>query len=162
MRSCSAGSSATCGFQRWCRATRRPRSPLLASPSVWLALALSPGRMVDVGVVADITGDAAKPVVLNLQLSAAVPAPQQSDENSATVAHRTRHHGAFHVGVPRDGPLVALVLLPRDVAVMMIANQHLPLIAPAGHAAGDHLAPFLELDPRAAATEDVGPSINRN
>ncbi len=43
--------------------------------------------MIGRGVVADVAGDAAKPVVLNLELAAAMPAPEQSDKKSAAVTH---------------------------------------------------------------------------
>jgi hypothetical protein len=104
---------------------------------------------VDVGIVADIASDATKSVVLDLELASAVPTPKQLDEKPAAVAHRARHQRAFHVRIARDDALVVLILFPRDLAVMVISNNHFPLVPPTRYAPGDHLAPTLEPNPTA-------------
>src|SRR5439155_25716359 len=50
---------------------------------------------------------------------------------------------------------------PRDIAVMVVLNKHFPLVPPARHAAGDHLAPTLEPNPGAGAPENIGAGIDR-
>jgi hypothetical protein len=103
--------------------------------------ALSLGGVVDVGIIANITSHPAKPVVLNLKLSPTMSAAQQSSKNPTAIAHRARHHRALHIGVASNGLLVPLIFVPGDVALMVVAHQHLPIITAASHAAGDHLRP---------------------
>ena len=93
--------------------------------------------------------------MLDPELASAMPVPKQSNEKPAAVAHRARHHRTLHVRVACDDALVALIFFPRDIAVMVGADEHLPLIALPHHAAGDHVAPALEPYSGTGAAEDI-------
>ena len=45
--------------------------------------------------------------------------------------------------------------------VMGVSNKRFPLVPPARHAAGDHVAPTLEPNPGAGAPENIGAGIDR-
>jgi hypothetical protein len=100
--------------------------------------------MIDVPVVANIAGDATQPVMLHLELASAMTTAQQSNQQSAAIAHRSGHHLALHVGVPADDPPVALIVFPRDVALVVVTNQHLPCLLAAVNTARDDLTASFE------------------
>src|ERR1700740_1874468 len=100
-------------------------------------------------------------MVQNLKLAAAVPATEQSNEKPSALAHRACHHRALHIGVAGDNFLVAIILLPRDVAIMAIADQHPPLLPWARATVSDVLAPAGERGGGAGAAKNVGAGIDR-
>ena len=104
------------------------------------------------GVIAHISSDATKPVVQHFELAPAVTAPQEPDQQSATVAHRSLDHLTLHVGVAADGLLIALIVLPGDVTFVVVTNQHLPRLLRPAHAALDHFAACLDANLRASST----------
>src|SRR6266567_8157202 len=77
--------------------------------------------------IADIAS-VATGMVQYFELASAVPAAEQSNEKPSAIAYRACHHRPLHVRVACDNLLVAIILLPRDVAIMVIADQYLPLL----------------------------------
>src|SRR5260370_38833142 len=97
-----------------------------------------PPRVIDGGVVAKIPRDTPRPVMQNLELASAMSTAQQSNQQSAAIPDRSRHHLTLHVGIPVDGPLGVLIVLPRNIALVVITNQHLPILAREAYAVRDH------------------------
>src|SRR6266446_2126720 len=89
---------------------------------------LRPPPVIDGGVVAKIPRYTPRPVMQHLELASAMSTAQQSNQQSAAIPDRSRHHLTLHIGIPVDGPLVVLIVLPRDIALMVITNQHLPFL----------------------------------
>ena len=71
-------------------------------------------------------------------------AAQQSREQRIAAAHGAPCHQAPAVGVVGDQTLVPLVLVPGNVAFVVIADQHVPLRAVAAEAARDALTSVLD------------------
>jgi hypothetical protein len=82
--------------------------------------------------------------VLHRELASAMTAAKQADQEATPVTHRSRHHSPFHVGIVADEALVTLILLPRDVASMMVAYQNAPFLLTAANAGLDRLASRLD------------------
>src|SRR5205807_4971877 len=110
--------------------------------------------------IADITSITPR-MVQYLELASAVPATEQSKQKPSALAHRACHHRALHIGVACDNLLVAIILLPRDVAIMAIADQHLPLLPSARDTVSDDFASAVEPSSRAGAPKNIRPSIDR-
>ena len=100
-------------------------------------------------------------MVQYLELASAVPATEQSNQKPSALAHRACHHRALHIGVAGDNLLVAIILLPRDVAIMVIADQHPPLLPWAHDTVRDDFASAVEPGARAGAAKNVGAGIDR-
>src|SRR5207302_4976162 len=60
-----------------------------------------------------------------------------------------------------DNLLVAIILLPRDVAIMVIADQDRPLLPWAHDTVSDDFASAVEPGARAGAAKNVGAGIDR-
>src|SRR5215467_12017843 len=54
-----------------------------------------------------------------------------------------------------------IILVPRDVAIMVVADQHSPLLSPVRDAVSGDLASSLEPDSGEGATVDICSSIDR-
>ena len=89
-------------------------------------------EVADLGI-ADVTG-AVSLIVVYSEPTSAVTASQQSNQQATTVTHRTWHHRPFHICVACDDGLVPIIRLPRDVAIMVVADHHLPFLPPPGDA----------------------------
>src|SRR6266403_2332732 len=99
--------------------------------------------------------------MLHLELASAMATAQESDQHSTAVPHRSRHHLALHVGIPADDSLVPLILLPGEIALVVVANQHLPRLLRPADITRDQLTARFDANLRAGPTEHIGASINR-
>src|ERR1700747_1679868 len=83
--------------------------------------------------------------VVHVQLAPAVAAAEQSGQQHLTVAHGAFHNGAaFAHGIVRDHALIALELVPADVALVMIFDQNIAFIDRATYATPHALAAVLD------------------
>ena len=118
--------------------------------------------MVDLAAPAVIAARAAVlAAVGDMQLAAAVAAPQQAGQQRLAAPDRAAAHEAFAVGIVGDQPLVPLELRPANVTLVMVADQNLPGAAILAEAAHDPLAAGLDRDAAAGAAEDIGAGIDR-
>ncbi len=80
----------------------------------------------------------------NLVKSAAISAmaaAQQAGQQRIAAAHRSAGHQSLAVGIVSDQALVPSELLPRDVSLVVIGEQHLPLCLRTTKATDDPLTP---------------------
>ena len=64
----------------------------------------------------------------DMEPASATPAPKQSRKERPALAGSTAAHGSLHVHVLCDPLLVRLILLPPDIALVMLGNQNGPLV----------------------------------
>src|SRR5437016_6262351 len=62
-----------------------------------------------------------------MQLAATMSTPQQAHKKGLPGAHSAARHVAMRHGIVRDQTLDALILIPTNVSLMMIGNQHTPV-----------------------------------
>src|SRR6478609_2778010 len=116
--------------------------------------------MVDLATAAMIAPDSTvRAAVGNVKFAAAVAATKKPREKAFAAADRATTHEAFSVGVVGDQALIPLELRPRNVALMVVLDQNLPVVALAPEASHDPLAAGLDRHPTARAPEDIGASI---
>src|SRR5208337_2221620 len=94
------------------------------------------------------------------EFAAAAPAAQQADEQRTAVSHRARHHRPLHVRIPGDDRQVAIILLPGDVAIVVVLDQDRPVLAPARDAVDNDFAAAFDAGAGKGPSEDIGPGIN--
>ena len=58
------------------------------------------GGVIEVGIVADIASDAAKPIVLDLELASTMPAPKQSDRSPPPLRTEPGTMAPFMLALP--------------------------------------------------------------
>src|SRR6202166_4120298 len=80
------------------------------------------------GRVAIIAADVAlRAVVADEQPASAMAATQEAGEQSFSLAHRAAHHHAFAVSIVGDQPLIPFIVWPRQIALVMVDEQHRPV-----------------------------------
>jgi len=99
--------------------------------------------------------------VSDVQLASAMTTAQQAGEQRLTPAQRTAAHRVLAVGVVRDQAQVPLVVCPAQITLVVIGNQHLPVLALLLEAAHHLLAAGFNADAAAGAPEGVGASVDR-
>lgn len=118
--------------------------------------------MIDVGAAAVVAhAVAVGPAIGDVQPPPAMAAAQQAGQQRVAAADRATHHQAPAVGVVGDQALVPLELGPGDVALVVIHEQHVPVLAVAAMAAADPLAPVLHGDVARRPAEGVGAAVER-
>src|SRR5215467_226867 len=116
--------------------------------------------VVRASAVARVAPDIA--AVVHVQLAPAVAAAEQSGQQHLTFAHGAFHHGAaFAHGTVRDHALIALELVPADVALVMIFDQNIAFIDRASYATPHALAAVLDTYLARRAAEGVGTRVDR-
>ena len=93
--------------------------------------------------------------------SSAVPATQQTGEQPLPAADRAARQPTIPSGVVRDHALVPLVLRPGNIALVVIHDQYVPLLAFPGEPTPDALAPVLDRDPAPRSAEGAGAAVDR-
>ena len=101
------------------------------------------------------------PAVGNVDPSSAMPAAQQTREQPLSAANRATRQQTIPSSVVRDHTLVPLVLCPRNIALVVIHDQHIPLLAFPGEPPTDALASVLDRDTASRSTERVGATVDR-
>ena len=91
----------------------------------------------------------------------AMPAPQQTGEQPLPAANRAARQQTIPSRVVGDHTLVPLVLRPRNIALVVIHDQHVPLLAFPGEPTADALAPVLDGDTAPRSTKGVGATVDR-
>ena len=109
--------------------------------------------VVHVRAFAMIPGGLLATSIGNMELPPAMPAPQQACEQGGSHPDGAPGHGALHVGIVGNDPLVGLELFPADVALMVLAQQHGPVLPGDPYALQDALAPVLQPHARRGAPE---------
>src|SRR6476661_2674381 len=105
---------------------------------------------------------AARLTVGHIHLSAAMAASEQARENEFALPRRPARDGAaFSGSVVRNHTLVPFELLPTDIALVLIFEQHVPFRAGAPKSASHTLSPVLDDDLARRAPKGVGASIDR-
>src|SRR5689334_2611354 len=95
-------------------------------------------------------------------VACAEAAAVQSGQQHLTVAHGAFHNGAaFAHGIVRDQALIALELVPADVALVMIFDQNIAFIDRATYATPHALAAVLDTYLARRAAEGVGTRVDR-
>ena len=129
---------------------------------------MPPNEMHAIAAVIDLAAAAvvaARAAVLaavgDMQLAAAMAAPQQAGEQRLAAADRAAAHEALAVGVVADQALVPLELRPANVTLVVVADQNLPGAAILAEAAHDPLAAGLDRDAAAGAPEGIGAGVDR-
>jgi hypothetical protein len=87
-------------------------------------------------------------------------APTQAGEQSLTSAQGTAAHRVLAFGVVRNQAEVPLIVRPAQITLMMIRDQHLPILALLLEAANHLLAAGLDADAAAGAPECIRASID--
>ena len=95
------------------------------------------------------------------ELASTVSAAQHTGQDASAITNRTRHHRSFHICIFSDQTLVALILLPTDVARVVTTKQHPPFAPSTPDTSPDNLSAILDLRAGDGATEGIGSSINR-
>ena len=93
--------------------------------------------------------------------SSAMPATQQTGEQPLPAANRAAGQPTIPSGVVRDHTLVPLVLRPRNIALVVILDQYVPLLAFPREPTRDALAAVLDRDPAPRSAEGVGAAVDR-
>lgn len=88
-------------------------------------------------------------------------AAQESRQQGAAAPDRAEHGAAVGIRVVGHRLLIAAVRVPVDVAVVVIENQHRPVLGLALRDAHGALAPILDAHRGLAATIDVGTGVDR-
>ena len=91
----------------------------------------------------------------------AAAAAHEAGEQRAPTAPGLAGRAPLHVGVLQEHPLVLFEPLPVDVALMMIADQDVPLGHRLGVPGGLHRAAVDDAGPFAFAAESIGAGIER-
>src|SRR5664279_5057430 len=99
--------------------------------------------------------------ILRQQLGATMTAAQQPSEQGLTMFDRSAHRTTSSIFIVGNHRLIALINLPVNVALMMIHDQHCPVLATAPHLPEDTLLPGLKPRRRLAASIRVGSGIDR-
>ena len=116
--------------------------------------------VVRASAVARVAPDIA--AVVHVQFAPAVAAAEQSGQQHLTFAHGAVHHSAaFAHGIVRDHALIALELVPADVALVMIFDQNIAFIDRATYATPHALAAVLDTYLARRAAEGVGTRVDR-
>ncbi|HEX6688789.1 MAG TPA: hypothetical protein VF085_09010 [Solirubrobacterales bacterium] len=97
----------------------------------------------------------------DMQLAAAVAAPQQTGQQRFAAPDRAAAHEAPAIGVVADQALVPLKLHPANVTLVVVEDQNLPSAAILAEAAHDALATGLDRDAAAGAPEGIGAGVDR-
>ena len=105
--------------------------------------------------------EAARAAVGDVEPSPAMAAAQQAGEQRVAPADRAARHQAAAVGVVGDQALVPLELRPGDVALVVIHDQHVPLVALPAVAAHHPLAPVLDRHPARRPAKGIGAGVRR-
>jgi hypothetical protein len=106
----------------------------------------------------------AKPLsaaVGDVQSPPAVPTPQQASQQGVTPTDGAADHQPFGLGIVGDQALVPLKLGPRDVALVMLRDQHFPFRLRPLVAAHDMFAAVTHCHPAPSPAEGVGTPIDR-
>ena len=93
--------------------------------------------------------------------SPAMSAAQQTGEQRVPAANRAARQQTLPGSVVGDHTLVPLVLCPRNIALVVIHDQYVPLLAFPSEPTPDTLAPVLDRDPAPRSTEGVGAAVDR-
>lgn len=107
------------------------------------------------------TGVAVSAGVGNVQLAPAMATAQKAGEQSLAPAQRTAAHRVLAVGIVCDQAEVPLVVRPAQITLMVIRDQHLPVLALLLEAAHHLLAAGLDADAAAGASEGIGAGVDR-
>ena len=83
----------------------------------------------------------------HMQLATAVPAAQQTREETFPAAHRPFYQRTFAGRIVGYHTLVPLELAPRDVTLVPVREQHIPFRLRTPQPAPDTLAPLLDARP---------------
>ena len=67
--------------------------------------------------------------VSDVQLASAMTTAQQAGEQRLAPAQRTAAHRVLAIGVVRDQAQVPLVVCPAQITLVVIRDQHLPVLA---------------------------------
>ena len=90
-----------------------------------------------------------------------MPAAQKASEQGRTLAHGAAYQSSFHGCVLRDRALVGLVLPPADVALVMVNDEHRPVLPGDAHPLGDALATVLQFHSRRGLTISISACVDR-
>src|SRR5215469_4269102 len=116
--------------------------------------------MVEVCTLATVATDIAlSPAVRCVQLAPAMAASEQTGQEPIAPIHRASDHQSLIAGIVGDQALVPLVFSPRDVSVMMIDDQDLPLGPSSPVTLENALASVLESHAAGGLAERVGTRI---
>src|SRR6266566_148415 len=116
--------------------------------------------MVHLAAAAVIPADsAARAAVSDVKLATAVTAAKEASEKRFTTAHRSTTHEALPVGVVGDQALIPLELDPRNIPLVVVLDQNVPVAAPASEAAHDPLATRFNRHTTSRAPKHVGTSV---
>ena len=99
--------------------------------------------------------------VSDMQLASAMATAQQAGEQSLAPAQRTAAHRVLAVGIVCDQAEVPFVVRPAQITLVVIRDQHLPVLALLLEAAHHLLAAGLDADAAAGAPEGIGAGIDR-
>ena len=97
----------------------------------------------------------------DIHLAAAMATAQEPGEKQLPAPYRSSGHGAALAGrIVGDHALVPLELLPGDIALVLILEQHVPFRQWAPQAAPDTLAAILDADLARRAAKSIGAGID--
>ena len=100
--------------------------------------------------------------VAHVHLASAVSAPEEPRENElASPCRSARHGAALARRIVGDHALVPLELLPRDVAFVLVLDQHIPFRHRTPQSAPHALAAILDDRLARRAPEGIGAGIDR-
>src|ERR1035438_8535627 len=99
--------------------------------------------------------------ILRQQLGATMTTAQHPSEQRLTVFDRSAHRVTSRVVVMGNHRLIALIDIPVNVTLVMIQDQHRPVLATALHLSTDLLLPGLKPHHGLAAPIHVGSGIDR-
>ncbi len=88
-------------------------------------------------------------------------AAQQTGQQRIAATHGAARRQPLAVGIVGDQTLVPLEFLPRDVPLVVIGEQHLPVALRPAIASDDPLAPFPHAHPAAGSAEGISARVNR-
>src|SRR5580693_4591887 len=116
--------------------------------------------VVHAGAIAVVAAELA--AVVHLQLAAAVTAAQESCEKYFALAYSASGNRPSHAGrIVSDVALIVLKLIPGDVTLVLILEQHVPFSDRASYSAADVLAALDNADLAPRAPECIGAGIGR-
>src|SRR3984957_12284578 len=108
----------------------------------------------------EATGVAVLAGIGNVQLAPTMATTQKAGEQSLTSAQGTAAHRVLAVGVVRNQAEVPLIVRQAQITLMMIRDQHLPILALLLEAANHLLAAGLDADAAAGAPECIRAGID--
>ena len=90
-----------------------------------------------------------------------MPAAQQAGQQPVPAPNRAARHHTHPRGVVGDHALVPFILRPGNIALVVIHDQYIPLLAFPVQPTPDALAPILDGDTATRSTEGVGAAVDR-